>query len=301
MPIQKIPISEIEPSPYQPRHDFPAAELAELGASIKANGLLQAILVRPIKGKAPYKYQLVDGQRRFEAHKAIHWQDIEANVRPMSDLDAVLFAGIANIQREELTGYDEYQWLLNVAKLYESEHKKKPTKVQLSKLTSKGYNWIDNRLSVADYRPDVLDVVKRKKHVISAAALINKIPDPEQRKVLLDMVEKDASFVQVKSRIDEMARDKAIKASARRAPDTHTQQRIATANASGSAPVSRGKQVKGASASQSVTEAVNGLKTASVQIDNAATWFRTIDAKSYEAKVVPEIKKLIAKLEVFVR
>ena len=97
--VQQIRIDAIVPNRYQPRQIFHPAELAELAASIKESGLLQPILVRR---KGDGIYELISGERRWRATKAAGLDTIQAVVRNCSDQEAILFALVENLQREDL-------------------------------------------------------------------------------------------------------------------------------------------------------------------------------------------------------
>jgi len=95
----QIRIDAIVPNRYQPRQIFHPAELAELAASIKESGLLQPILVRR---KGDGIYELISGERRWRATKEAGLETIQAVVRNCSDQEAILFALVENLQREDL-------------------------------------------------------------------------------------------------------------------------------------------------------------------------------------------------------
>lgn len=97
--VQAIRIDAIVPNRYQPRQIFHPTELAELAASIKESGLLQPILVRR---KGDGIYELISGERRWRATKEAGLDTIQAVVRNCSDQEAILFALVENIQRENL-------------------------------------------------------------------------------------------------------------------------------------------------------------------------------------------------------
>lgn len=97
--VQQIRIDAIVPNRYQPRQIFHSAELAELSASIKESGLLQPILVRR---KGDGIYELISGERRWRATKEAGLDTIQAVVRNCSDQEAILFALVENLQREDL-------------------------------------------------------------------------------------------------------------------------------------------------------------------------------------------------------
>ena len=109
--LQRIPTARIRPNPYQPRRDFDPAALAELEASIKANGLLQPITVRR-KGES---YELIAGERRLRAIRNLDWKDVSAVVRDFDDQTMLVLALVENLQRADLNPIEEargYQRLL---------------------------------------------------------------------------------------------------------------------------------------------------------------------------------------------
>ncbi len=97
--VQQIRIDAIVPNRYQPRQIFHPAELAELAASIKESGLLQPILVRR---KGDGIFELISGERRWRATKEAGLDTIQAVIRNCSDQEAILFALVENLQREDL-------------------------------------------------------------------------------------------------------------------------------------------------------------------------------------------------------
>ena len=104
-----LPVADIQAGPSQPRRSIQVQPLEELAASIKANGVIQPIVVRPLVGTAAgsAKYEIVAGERRWQAAKLAGLSEIPVVVRELSDGDAVAVALIENIQREELTPAEE--------------------------------------------------------------------------------------------------------------------------------------------------------------------------------------------------
>ena len=102
----EIPLARIVPNPYQPRVEFKPGELSELAASIKANGLLQPVVVRRSAGNS---YELVAGERRFRAIRQLGWSEIPALVREVDDRTLLVLALVENIQRSELGALEEAQ------------------------------------------------------------------------------------------------------------------------------------------------------------------------------------------------
>lgn len=118
--LQRIPTARIRPNPYQPRREFDPAALAELEASIKANGLLQPITVRR-KGES---YELIAGERRLRAVRNLDWKDVSAVVRDFDDQTMLVLALVENLQRADLNPIEEargYQRLLGEFSLTHQE------------------------------------------------------------------------------------------------------------------------------------------------------------------------------------
>lgn len=109
--IRQLPIDQLTPNPRQPRTGFGDADLRELAQSIRANGLLQPVVVRTTGDQA---FELVAGERRWRAAKLAGLQTIPAIVRELSDAQSLELALIENLQREDLdpleraAGYQRY-------------------------------------------------------------------------------------------------------------------------------------------------------------------------------------------------
>ena len=118
--MRQIPVVQIRPNPLQPRKDFVPAELAELEASIRANGLLQPITVRP----AGAGFEIIAGERRFRAMQRIGWTEVPAIIRDIDDKALLTLAMVENLQRSDLNPIEEaegYQQLLSQFSLTQQE------------------------------------------------------------------------------------------------------------------------------------------------------------------------------------
>lgn len=104
---RSIPVGRIAPNPYQPRREFTEAELDELANSIRENGLLQPVVVRPVGDAGAGMWQLVVGERRWRAVRRLGWQDIPALVREVDDQTLLVLALVENLQREALSDLEE--------------------------------------------------------------------------------------------------------------------------------------------------------------------------------------------------
>jgi ParB family transcriptional regulator, chromosome partitioning protein len=110
-PLRDIAIAAIRPNRYQPRRKFRQEEIADLQASLTANGLLQPITVRP-DGDG---YELIAGERRLRAATALGWTEIAAIVRPIDDQAALTLALVENLQRTDLNPIEEAEGYARLA------------------------------------------------------------------------------------------------------------------------------------------------------------------------------------------
>ena len=77
-PARNVAVAEIAPNPFQPRREFSEEELADLVSSIRENGLLQPLVVRPAPAGGVAKWELVAGERRWRSVTRLGWQDVRA-------------------------------------------------------------------------------------------------------------------------------------------------------------------------------------------------------------------------------
>ena len=131
----EINVTEIDPSPYQPRKNFDQENLKSLVDSISQQGVIQPILVRSIKKD---KYELIAGERRLRAVKTLGYKTIPAIVKQISDESAAIFALLENVQREDLNPIEEAQGLDKLIKKF------KFTQDALAKKTGKSRSHIAN-------------------------------------------------------------------------------------------------------------------------------------------------------------
>lgn len=135
----RVSIDLITPNPDQPRQSFPPSEMQELTESIRRNGILQPLLLRP-HPEEPGKYQIIAGERRWRAAQAAQLHEAPAVIRDLSDRDVLEIAIIENVQRADLNPIDEAN---GYAQLIE---KFGYTQVQLAEAMGKSRPYIANML-----------------------------------------------------------------------------------------------------------------------------------------------------------
>lgn len=104
--VKHLAIAAIRPNPHQPRKEFDPEALEDLCNSIKSQGVLQPVLVRPLTGE-PFAYELVAGERRMRASKMAGLTEIPALVRVLTDMETLAIALIENLQRADLNAIEE--------------------------------------------------------------------------------------------------------------------------------------------------------------------------------------------------
>ena len=119
--LRDLPITALEPNPFQPRQRWNDEALAELAASLEASGLLQPVVVRP---HGDGRWQLIAGERRWRAATKLGWTTLPAVVKEADDRTLLTLALIENLQRDQLTPIDEargYERLQNQFGLPQAE------------------------------------------------------------------------------------------------------------------------------------------------------------------------------------
>ena len=170
-PDSTLLISEIKPNKGQPRKTFRPEELAELTDSIKQNGVLQPLLVRK-KGTG---YEIVAGERRYQAAKAAGLTEVPVVIRDISDDDVFKLALIENLQRSDLSPLEEAQGYRQLIK------EKGLTQEKLAKLLSKSRSAITNTLRLLDLPKEVQEHVEEGKLTAGHARAILAVPSEEGR------------------------------------------------------------------------------------------------------------------------
>jgi ParB family transcriptional regulator, chromosome partitioning protein len=192
--VQNIPLDRIESNPEQPRMTFVQETIDELAASIREHGVLQPILVRPIR---PGAFQLIAGERRWRASRHAGLDTIPALVEEIDDETALEIAIIENLQREDLSPLDE-------ASMYDRMiHQHGYSIRKLAEKLGKDKGYLENRLRLADAPPEVRELVSLRKDTLSHAYELLKVPDPKKRRRLADQVARgELSLVKLRERIE---------------------------------------------------------------------------------------------------
>jgi ParB family transcriptional regulator, chromosome partitioning protein len=178
-----LPISLMQPGAFQPRREIHQEQLEELAASIKANGLIQPIVVRPLPAgsSGTAKYEIVAGERRWLAARLAGLTDILVIVRQLTDKEAVAVALIENIQREELTAAEEARALKRLTEEFSLTHAEVAESVGRSRAA------VSNLIRLLDLPETVLDLIDSKKISMGHARALLGLDDNLERQRLAEL------------------------------------------------------------------------------------------------------------------
>ena len=188
--VATLPIKKIKPNKNQPRKIFDSSELAELSDSIKLNGILQPLLVRE---KNNY-YEIVAGERRYQAAKLAKLEEIPVVIKAISDEEVFKLALIENLQRSDLTPIEEargYKQLIKQDNLTQDE---------LSKILSKSRSAIANTLRLLDLPEEVQNLMAEGRISAGHARAILTVSGKEGRiKLAQKVIEENLSVRQTEN------------------------------------------------------------------------------------------------------
>jgi len=150
--LQQLRLDRIQPGKFQPRQAMDPERLAELAASIKAQGVIQPIVVRPVGGT---RFEIIAGERRWRAAALAGLAEIPALVREVPDQAVVAMALIENIQREELTPLEEAQALHRLIAEFKYTHQQTADALGRSRAS------VSNLLRLLDLPPAIKQLLEQ--------------------------------------------------------------------------------------------------------------------------------------------
>lgn len=197
--ISEIDLTEIEVNPFQPRSHFDEKSLGELANSILAQGIIQPITVRRLSQGT---YQLISGERRFQASKMAGLKSIPAYIRTADDQQMLEMALIENIQRENLNAIEvalSYQRLLTECDLKQEE---------LGGRVGKDRSTVNNYLRLLRLPPDIQAGIRDKKISMGHARALITVDDiDKQLAIYQQTLKQDLSVRKVEALVKELSRD----------------------------------------------------------------------------------------------
>ena len=197
--LRRVAVADVAPNRFQPRRTFTEADLAELEASIKSNGLLQPITVRSQPGGG---WELVAGERRLRAVGRLGWTEVPAVVHDFDDRAMLTLALVENLQRSDLNPLEEaegYQRLIDEFGL---------TQQQVADAVGKDRTTITNLLRVLTLPPAIRTMVERGHITAGHARALLPIKDQKRQLDLAnEIVARQLSVREVEARAREAVID----------------------------------------------------------------------------------------------
>lgn len=204
-----IDLKNIVPNRYQPRQTFNQIKLTELAQSIREQGLIQSIIVRPLGDK----YELIVGERRVQAAKLAGQTTISAVIRDYSEAMLAEIALVENIQRDNLNPIDEANSFRKlIAEFGYSEN-------HLAQRVGKSLPTISNSLRLLNLAPAVQEYLVTEKLTVGLARPLLAIKDPLlQKKVADEIIEKKMNARQVETLVKNFSEKKSTNITGKSSP-----------------------------------------------------------------------------------
>lgn len=182
--LQHFALDQIQPGKYQPRIDMSQESLEELADSIRAQGLVQPIVVRPV---GDGRYEIIAGERRWRASRLAGLATIPVLVKDVSDRSAIAMALIENIQRENLNPMEEANALHRLREEFEMTHQ------QAAEAVGKSRAAVTNLLRLRNLHDSVKRLVENCDLEMGHARALLAIEGEAQSEVAQQVVEKGLS------------------------------------------------------------------------------------------------------------
>jgi len=208
--LRHLPLDVITPGRYQPRSVFDEDKLGELADSIRAQGIVQPVVVRPI---ADDQYELIAGERRWRAAQIAEIDTIPAVVRDVPDEVSVAMALIENIQREDLNPLEEAAALRRLIDDFQMTHQEAADAVGRSRAA------VSNLLRLLELMQEVKDLIDLRQIEMGHARALLSLDDELQVQAAREVVHKRLSVRETESLVRRLQQSKKKIGSRRIDPD----------------------------------------------------------------------------------
>ena len=190
--LASLPIDALQPGRFQPRAHIGQEGLAELAESIKAQGVMQPILARPLGAG---RYEIVAGERRWRAARMAGLATVPALVRDVPDRNALAIALIENLQREDLNPLDEAKGLKRLTEEFGMTHAEAAEAVGRTRAA------VTNALRLLELAPPVQELLREGKLDMGHARALLALPALRQIDLAREAVARHLSVRQVEKRV----------------------------------------------------------------------------------------------------
>ena len=213
--LQELPVEQIQRSAFQPRTRFDQEQLDSLAASIKAKGIIQPIVVRPL---AKNSFEIIAGERRWRAAQLAQLDKIPAVIRDVSDGDAMAMALIENIQRQQLNPIDEANALQRLLNEFEMTHQ------QVADAVGRSRTAVTNLMRLLALQPAVTELVEAGKLEMGHARALLGAEQNNQLKLANKVIKGQLSVRQTEALVKKASGTETKKTAAKPARDPNINQ-----------------------------------------------------------------------------
>jgi ParB family chromosome partitioning protein len=217
--LRQLPVDALAPGKYQPRKTLDEAKLAELAESIKAQGVIQPIVVRDLGGR---RFEIIAGERRWRASQLAGLSEIPAVVREVDDRTVVAMALIENIQREDLNPLEEAQALQRLIDEFDLTHAQAADAVGRSRAA------VSNLLRLLEMAKEIRTLVETRALEMGHARALLTLPPQAAIALARQAADNGWSVREVEHRVQQLASGKLPPAKRARAAPPRPQADIAT-------------------------------------------------------------------------
>jgi len=194
--LRNLPIEALQPGKYQPRTRMDQEALAELAESIKAQGVMQPILVRPV---AEERYEIIAGERRWRAARLAGLSTVPALVRDVPDRQALAVSLIENIQREDLNPLEEATGIQRLVQEFGMTH------AATSEALGRSRSGVTNLLRLLDLAPPVRELLAEGRLDMGHARALLALPVGQQIELAREAADRRLSVREVERRVGRAA------------------------------------------------------------------------------------------------
>jgi len=190
--LRDLPIDDLKPGKYQPRSHMEQEALAELAESIKSQGVMQPILVRPVEAG---RYEIVAGERRWRAARMAGLTTVPALVKDIPDQQALAAALIENIQREDLNPLEEAVGIQRLIHEFALTHQ------AIAQTLGRSRTAVTNLLRLLELAPPVRELLAQGKLDMGHARALLALPVGRQLELGREAAQQGWSVREVESRV----------------------------------------------------------------------------------------------------
>ncbi len=207
--LRLLPVYKIQKGEYQPRRHMDKDALADLAESIRAQGLVQPVIVRPIKGG----YELIAGERRWRAAQLAGLDKIPAVIRDIPDQAAAAMSLIENIQREDLNPFEESHALQRLIAEFGMTHQQAAESVGRSRTA------VTNLLRLLDLSEGVVEFLETRKLEMGHARALLSLDDTTQLNAARHLIKRNFSVRETERYVKLLKSPKAPKIAQKKSAD----------------------------------------------------------------------------------